>query len=86
MAPITPFWFKQRQANAEEAAPNIVRVSGPNLKEAFVGIRATEDGRWAAFVRTQLDGPDLSATPSTLDTAYAAWEAAFEIYRTQMIV
>ena len=85
MLPITPFWFKQRQAQAEEAAPNIVRASGPNLKEAYLGIRAADDGKWSAFVRTQLDGQDIQATPA-LDTAYAAWEAAFEIYRTQFVI
>ena len=85
MAPITPFWFKQRQAKAEEAAPNIVRVSGPNLQDAYVGIRAADNGGWTAFMRRQLDGPDVYATPASIDTAYAACEAAFEIYRTQLV-
>jgi hypothetical protein len=86
MLPTTPFWFKQRQAKAEEAAPSIVRVSGPNLREAYLGIRAADDGKWTAFLSTQLDGPDLQATPPTVETAYAAWEAAFEIYRTEFVI
>ena len=86
MAIVTPFWFKQRQAKAEEAGPDLVRVSGPNLKEAIVGIRKGDDGLWTAFMRSSVDGPDVYATPATLDTAYAAWEAAFEIYRNQMVI
>jgi hypothetical protein len=85
MAPVTPFWFKQRQAKAEEAGPNLVRVSGPNLKEAFLGIRQ-EGGRWSAFLRESADGPDVHATLPTIDSAYAAWEAAFEIYREHFVV
>jgi hypothetical protein len=83
---VTPFWFKQRQAKTEEAGPNMVRVSGPNLKEAFLGIRKADDGLWSAFVRSQADGPDVEATPPTIDNAYTAWEAAFEIYRKLMVI
>jgi len=86
MVPVTPFWFKQRQAKAEEAGRNLVRVSGPNLKDAFLGIRQEEGGLWSAFLRDSADGPDLQATPPVLETAYAAWEAAFEIYRKEMVV
>jgi hypothetical protein len=83
---VTPFWFKQRQAKAEEAGPDMVRVSGPNLKEAFLGIRKGDNGLWSAFVRSQAGGPDVDATPPAIDSAYAAWEAAFEIYRKQMVI
>ena len=61
MAPVTPFWFKQRQAKAEEAGPNLLRVSGPNLKEAFVGIRQGDGALWSAFLRTSADEPDIDA-------------------------
>lgn len=86
MAVVTPFWFKQRQAKLEEAGPNLVRVSGPNLKEAFVGIRQEGTGLWSAFVRTAADGPDVYATPASIANVYSAWEAAFEVYRNQMII
>ena len=86
MAPVTPFWFKQRQARAEEAGPNLVRVSGPNVKEAVLGIRQGEGGLWSAFLRLTADGAEIGATPAEIDTAYAAWEAAFEIYRKQMVI
>ncbi|HWY85715.1 MAG TPA: hypothetical protein VNX28_03270 [Gemmataceae bacterium] len=86
MAPVTPFWFKQRQAKAEEAGPNLLRVSGPNLKEAFVGIRQGDGGLWSAYLRTSAEGPDVDATPATIEAAYAAWEAAFEMYRGHFVV
>jgi hypothetical protein len=86
MVPVTPFWFKQRQAKAEEAGPNLLRVSGPNLKEAIVGIRQDGGGLWSAFLRTSADEPDVDTTPATIETAYAAWEAAFELYRGHFVV
>jgi hypothetical protein len=86
MPPTSPFWFKQRQAKAEDAGPDLVRVSGPNLKEAFLGIRKGDRGLWSAFMRLSADSADIFATPETIETAYAAWEAAFEIYREQVVV
>ncbi len=86
MTPVTPFWFKQRQAKAEEAGPDLVKVTGPNLKEAFVGIRQIANGYWQGFVRPSADGPDEEATDATLSTPYEGWEAAFEIYRRRRIV
>ncbi|MBI3407289.1 MAG: hypothetical protein HY040_02895 [Planctomycetes bacterium] len=80
MLPATPFWFKQRQGKIEEAGPNLIKVTGPNLKEAILGIRE-ENGRWHSYVRRQADGPDLAATHIGSDTAYEAWEVAFEMYR-----
>src|SRR2546425_367822 len=38
MALVLPSWFKQRQCKAEEAGPNTYRLSGPNLREAFIRI------------------------------------------------
>ena len=86
MPPATPFWFKQRQAKVEEAGPNLVKASGPNLREGFVGIRTGDNGRWQAFVKQTADGPDDEATSAYLATAYEAWEAAFELYRKRMII
>lgn len=86
MALVTPFWFKQRQGKTEEAGPDLVRVSGPNMKEGFLGIRKGDNGLWMAYLRTSADGPDVDATPPVIDTAYAAREAAFEMYRKHMII
>jgi hypothetical protein len=86
MALITPFWFKQRQGSAEPAGENTYRLTGPNLREAFISIRRADDGRWAAVLRHAADGPDVAATEPVIDTEYEAWEAAFEIYRSHVVV
>jgi hypothetical protein len=86
MAPILPFWFKQRQCNAEPVGDGYtLKVSGPNLAEAFIGIGAC-DNRWRAFLRQSVDGPEAVATEAEFDNANDAWEAAFELYRTSTIV
>ncbi|MHB1422069.1 MAG: hypothetical protein ACYC3I_02510 [Gemmataceae bacterium] len=87
MPPIFPFWFKQRQCKAEAAGnENILKVSGPNLGEAFIGIAAEENQRWRAFLRSSADGPDVVATESEFENSSDAWEAAFELFRTSAIV
>jgi hypothetical protein len=86
MAVTTPFWFKQRQGKVEDVGTDLIRVTGPNLKEAFLGIRKGDNGRWSAFVRTGADGPDVHATLPEINSPYEAWEAAFEIFRKQMVI
>jgi hypothetical protein len=85
--PIFPFWFKQRQCKAEAVGDdNTLKVSGPNLGEAFIGIVRAENACWSAFMRTSAAGPDLAATEPEFDSPSDAWEAAFELYRTSAIV
>jgi len=86
MSLVTPFWFKQRQAKAEPAGPDLYRLSGPNLLEGCIGVRQAENGRWVAFVRKQPDSPELKTNSAGSPTAYEAWEAAFELYRRQFVV
>jgi hypothetical protein len=86
MALVLPMWFKQRQGKAEEAGENTYRLTGPNLREAFISIRKADNGLWAASMRYALDGPEIAVTEPEIGTAYDAWEAAFEIYRNHVIV
>jgi hypothetical protein len=86
MALITPFWFKQRQCNAEPAGEDTYKLTGPNLREALISIRRADDGRWAATLRYAADGPEVAATEPVIATEYEAWEAAFEIYRNHVVV
>ena len=87
MPPIVPFWFKQRQCKAEPAGDgNVLKVSGPNLGEAFLGIAPAENHRWRAFLRLSADGPEAASTEPEMANANDAWEAAFELYRTNAIV
>ena len=86
MSLVTPFWFKQRQAKAEAAGPDTYRITGPNLREGCVGIRRAGNGNWQGFVRQGADGPDIAVTAPDYDTAYEAWETAFELYRRHIVV
>jgi len=84
--PIEPFWFKQRQCKAEQVAGrDMLRVSGPNLAEAFIHVRR-EDGRWKVGLRKSADGDDVATAESEKPSEHAAWDAAFELYRTHVIV
>ncbi len=86
MEPILPFWFKQRQCKYEPAGDNMLKVTGPNLGEAFVRIQPAGDGRWLAAFRRAADGPDLAVTEPTIPSQREAWDAAFELYRQNVIV
>jgi hypothetical protein len=85
MTPTFPFWFKQRQARAEAVAENYYRVTGPNLREAYVGIRQV-DNRWQAFLRFTQDGPDAATTEPRFSTPQDAWDAAFELHRNGVVL
>jgi hypothetical protein len=86
MSLILPSWFKQRQGKAEPAGDNVYRLTGPNLRPADIGVRADGGGKWSAFLRFDPDGPDAAATEPLFETAFDAWEAAFELYRTRVVV
>ena len=87
MPPETPSWFKQRQCKCEPAGNDrTVKVTGPNLGEAYLGIVRADNNRWQAFLRANTDGPDVARTEPEIDTVGEAWEAAFELYRTHVIV
>lgn len=86
MQPILPFWFKQRQCKAEPAGnDHLLKVTGPNLGEAYVGIRQAENQRWCGLLRWAADGPDVAVTEPEIDAIQDAWDAAFELYRTHVI-
>lgn len=86
MAPILPSWFKHRQCKAEPAADDQLRLTGPNLGEAFIGIRRGPNERWYAALRFQADGPDVAVSEPELENPQQAWQTAFELYRTHVIV
>ena len=85
--PILPFWFKQRQCKAEAAGDeNTLKVSGPNLGEAFIGIAQGDNRLWRAFLRGNPNEPDAATTEPEFANPADAWEAAFELFRTITIV
>jgi hypothetical protein len=85
MSLIVPSWFKHRQGKAEEVAPNIYRLSAPQMPESFVAIRQADDGKWSAALRTAADGPDVAATDATFENPGDAWTAAFELHRLTLV-
>ncbi len=87
MPPVVPFWFKQRQCQAEPAGSDeVLKVHGPNLGEAFIGIARGENNRWRAFLRPSADAAETAGTEPEFDNPSDAWEAAFELFRTGVIV
>jgi hypothetical protein len=84
--PHLPFWFKQRQGKAETAGDSLLRLTAPNMAEAFVGVRKDALGLWHPFLRQTADGPDLTPTDVAFGTSREAWEAAFELHRERFVV
>lgn len=85
MTPIPPFWFKQRQAKAEPTGENQLKLTGPNLPEAFIHVRQ-DQGKWAAGVRLTPEGTDVAGTEPEFPSPQVAWDAAFELYRRSVII
>ena len=81
-----PSWFKQRQGKAEPAGDNVYRLTGPNLGEAFIGIRKGPNNLWAGYQAASATGPDLEATEPRYEIDADAWNAIFELYRRRVIV
>jgi len=87
MQPILPFWFKQRQCKAEPAgSENMLKVSAPNLGEAYLRIEQADNQRWRAALRLTPDGPDVQSTGPDFASPQAAWDVAFELFRQNVIV
>jgi hypothetical protein len=80
-----PSWVKGRQARVEPLGQGMYRVTGPNLPEAVVGVRMTEELGWQGFVRSTAEGPDTAAATSGQDNPRDALYAAFELYRERLI-
>lgn len=83
--PVVPFWFRLRQGKAEPAGENTVRLTAPNLAEAFIRVDRDENGRFLASVRSSADGPPIATADVLYDSEEDAWGAAFELYRTQIV-
>jgi hypothetical protein len=84
--PILPSWFKQRQCKAEKVAGDGYRLTAPNLAESFIAILPGGNNCWSAVLRAKQDGPALAATLAEHETPTDAWAAAFELYRTHLVV
>jgi hypothetical protein len=85
MEPVLPSWFKQRQGKAESAGDNLFRLTAPNMGEAFIGIQANGDGAWSAFLRETAAGEPV-AQEGPFASPVDGWSAAFELYRSVLVV
>ena len=87
-SPVPPAWFKQRQGKAEPVNEGeaLHKLTAPNQQDAYVLIQQHENGKWLAELRETADGESLSITPAVLDNPGEAWNAAFELYRQNIIV
>ena len=86
METILPTWFKYRQGKAEPAGQDVLKLTAPNLPEAFVAIRDAEKGKYQGVLRIAADGPEIAVTQPVFATRGDAWGAAFELYRDQIVV
>ena len=64
----------------------MLKVSGPNLGEAYLYIQPADNQRWRAGLRLAPDAADLRTTEAEMRSPRQAWDAAFELFRTQAIV
>ena len=85
MEPVPPFWFVQRQGKAEPAGADVLKLSAPNMKDAFISIHSGTGGAWHAALRQSPDGPDIAVTPTQFAKREDAWQAAFELYRSHFV-
>ena len=79
-----PYWFRQRQAKADELAQGSYKISGPNLPEGVVSIRIGDDMLWRGILQARADGPKVAVTEG-YPVAKEAITAAFDLYRVHMI-
>jgi len=80
-----PFWFKQRQARADETGSGTWKLGGPNLPEAAITVRMTDDLCWQAALLESVGGPELAVSLPTIPTAREALQVAFELYRQRFV-
>ena len=86
MSLILPSWFNQRHGKTEAAGDNAYRLTAPNSKPALISIHRGDNGRWSAALRLAEDGPVMASTEADFPRPEEAWEAAFELYRRQLVV
>lgn len=86
MQPKPPFWFMMRQGKAEPAGDDLLRLKAPNLPELFIAIRKADNNLWAGLLRKEPGGPDTASTDPKYDNPIDAWNAAYELYRNEIVI
>jgi len=86
MQPYLPFWFRQRQGKAESIGEDRLRLTAPNMAEAFIGVEKNADAQWRPVLHRTADGENLASTNTSYGSPQEAWDAAFEVYRETFVV
>jgi hypothetical protein len=86
MSLVTPFWFDQRQGKAEPAGTDMYKLTAPNMKPAFLRIQRDASGLWSASLQLTEDSSPVGVTEAQFGKPEEAWEAAFELFRTHVVV
>lgn len=84
--PVPPFWFLQRQGKRESSGNEAYRLTAPNQAEAYISVRCEGDGVYRAALRLTQEGPDAVVAEPVYDNPQDAWGAAFELYRTHVVI
>ncbi len=88
MLPTVPFWVLQRQVKVEEAGPETLRLTAPNLPPYELVLRPIESSPNLSAALYRINGDKLLITQreTDYDNPNQAWNVAFELYRQYVIV
>jgi hypothetical protein len=91
MIPTVPFWLRQRQVKVEPVNETALKLAAPQLPVYEAAVQPAEGS--AGWVATLYGPPEASGAKPQIaqhvvgDVDEAeAWDVAFELYRTHVIV
>ena len=89
MKPVIPFWMKQRQIQAEPADSQGLRLTGLNLDPHVITVSSNDQGWTCTITREEMNGQPgtvIAKSEEPYPDPQTAWDAAFELYRREVIV
>jgi hypothetical protein len=90
VSPTLPFWMRQRQIVAEPVNEHTVRLTGPILPACEVTVQPGGNAENASYLlrveKVSDAGKEVLAEATSSLPREEAWQAAFELYRQQVIV
>ncbi len=88
MLPTVPFWVQQRQVKVEEAGPETLRLTAPNLPPYELALQPVENSPNLSAALYRINGDKLLITQreTDYDNPNQVWNVAFELYRQYVIV
>lgn len=90
VSPTLPFWMRQRQIVAEPVNEHTVRLTGPILPACEVTVQPGAGEETTGYLlrveKANEAGKEVIAEAKSSLPREEAWQAAFELYRQQVIV